>query len=46
VRKWRNWREAVWNYNANKKIVEEYVEDVFSIYERGVDLKGNILWEK
>jgi len=45
IRRWFSWREAVWNYNANPKIVEEYVKEVFSIYEKGVDLKGNVLWE-
>ncbi|TSC63657.1 MAG: Uncharacterized protein G01um101493_381 [Microgenomates group bacterium Gr01-1014_93] len=44
VRQWRSWKEAVRSYNANPKLVEEYVKEVFSIYEKGVDLEGNILW--
>ena len=46
VRRWRSWREAVWNYNANRELVEEYVHEVFSIYEKGIDFEGNVLWEK
>jgi len=41
---WRSWSDAVYNYNASGN-VEEYVEEVFSVYEKGVDLEGNILWE-
>lgn len=41
---WRNWKEAVRSYNGNPKLVEEYVKEVFSIYEKGVDLEENILW--
>ncbi|MBI3956252.1 hypothetical protein HY339_03260 [Candidatus Gottesmanbacteria bacterium] len=44
VRKWRSWREAVRAYNANPEIGEEYVSEVFSVYEKGVDLEGNTLW--
>lgn len=44
VRKWRSWKEAVKAYNGNPKIVEEYIAEVFSVYEKGVDLEGNILW--
>jgi len=41
---WRSWSDAVYNYNASGN-VEEYIEEVFSVYEKGVDLEGNILWE-
>lgn len=44
IRKWRNWKEAVRSYNGNPELVEEYIEEVFSVYEKGVDLEGNILW--
>ncbi len=43
IRKWRSWKEAVRSYNGNPKIVEEYIKEVFSVYEKGVDLEGNIL---
>lgn len=44
VRKWRSWKEAVRSYNANPNLVDEYVKEVFSIYDKGVDSEGNILW--
>lgn len=44
IRLWRNWKEAVKRYNANPEIVEEYVQEVFSVYENGIDLEGNQLW--
>lgn len=44
VRKWRNWKEAVRSYNGNPELVEEYIKEVFSVYEKGVDLEGNTLW--
>lgn len=45
-REWRTWEDAIRNYNANPELVEDYVKEVFSIYENGVDLKGNVLWKK
>lgn len=45
-RQWRSWPEAVSAYNGNPELVEEYVKEVFSIYNDGVDLEGNVLWEK
>lgn len=44
IRKWRSWEEAVRSYNANPKIIEEYIKEVFSVYEKGIDLEGNVLW--
>lgn len=44
VRKWRSWKEAVRSYNANPDLVENYVKEVFLVYEKGVDLEGNTLW--
>ena len=41
---WRSWNDAVYNYNASTN-VEEYVSEVFSVYEKGIDLRGNILWQ-
>lgn len=45
-REWRSWEEAVRKYNANPKLVVEYLEEVFLIYEKGIDLKGSVLWKK
>ena len=45
-RGWVSWEEAVRRYNANPKLVEEYVSEVFSVYRNGVDTEGNILWIK
>ncbi|MBI5465060.1 hypothetical protein HY946_00425 [Candidatus Gottesmanbacteria bacterium] len=44
ARKWRSWKETVKAYNGNPEIVEEYVNEVFSVYEKGTDLEGNNLW--
>lgn len=44
IRKWRSWEEAIRSYNGNPKIVEEYIKEVFSVYEKGDDLEGNVLW--
>lgn len=44
VRKWRTWKQAVRSYNANSDLVEDYVKEVFLVYEKGVDLEGNTLW--
>lgn len=46
VRRWVTWRKAVENYNGNQELVEEYVQEVFSVYKSGIDLKGNVLWER
>lgn len=46
VREWRSWEGAIGKYNANEEIVEEYIEEVFMVYEKGVDPEGNVLWEK
>lgn len=46
VRKWRSWKEAVASFNGNPKVVDEYVSEVFSVYEKGIDLEGNTLWQK
>lgn len=45
VRKWHNWKEAVSAYNGNPELVEEYIKEVFSVYKKGIDLKGNTLWK-
>lgn len=45
IRKWRSWKEAVRSYNGNPKLFEEYIKEVFSVYEKGVDLEGNVLWQ-
>ena len=41
---WVSWEEAVRRYNANPKLKEEYIEEVFSIYRNGIDAKGITLW--
>lgn len=45
-REWLSWKDTIRRYNANPEIVEEYLQEVSSIYEKGVDLEGNVLWEK
>ena len=45
LRQWRSWKEAVEKYNANPDVVEEYIKEVFSVYEKGVDRDGNVLWQ-
>jgi hypothetical protein len=42
---WLSWRDALYNYNSSSA-VESYLNDVFSVYRRGVDGEGNILWEE
>lgn len=44
-RDWETWKGAIYNYNSSDN-VEAYIKEVFSIYEKGVDEKGNVLWEK
>ena len=44
-RDWETWKGAIYNYNSSDN-VEAYIKEVFSIYENGIDVKGNILWEK
>lgn len=44
IRKWRSWKEAAGSYNANPELVEGYVKEVFSVYDKGVDSEDNILW--
>lgn len=43
-RKWRSWEEAVQAYNGNPKLVDSYLKEVFSVYEKGVDSENNKLW--
>lgn len=45
VRKWRSWKEATKAYNANPELVENYIKEIFSVYEKGIDLEGNTLWQ-
>lgn len=45
-REWLDWEQAIRNYNANEKIVEAYLREVYSVYENGTDLESNILWER
>jgi len=45
-REWKTWEGAIRGYNANPLIVEAYIKEVFSVYEKGIDDEGNILWEK
>ena len=42
-REWRTWEGAIRNYNANPELVEDYIKEVFSIYEKGIDNEGSIL---
>jgi len=44
-RQWLSWRDALYNYNSSSA-VESYLNEVFSVYEEGVDSEGNILWKK
>lgn len=41
---WLSWEDAIRGYNANEQIVEEYLAEVLSIYEKGIDSDGNVLW--
>ncbi len=43
-RKWRSWGETVLAYNGNPKLVDSYLKEVFSVYEKGVDSENNKLW--
>lgn len=41
---WIHWEEAIRDYNGNPSVVDEYIREVFSVYENGRDLEGNQLW--
>lgn len=44
-RDWETWKGAIYYYNSSDN-VEAYIEEVFSIYENGIDDEGNVLWDK
>ena len=43
-RDWETWNGAIYNYNSSDN-VEAYIQEVFSIYEKGIDDEGNVLWK-
>lgn len=44
IRKWYTWPQAVKFYNGNPELSDKYVSEVISVYEKGIDSKGNKLW--
>lgn len=41
-RYWRSWKDAVVGYGPDE---QKYIDDIYRIYENGIDQNGNILWK-